>query len=125
MSNGKVYGVIGGVTAFFIVFGAGLFGRFATQTAVDVTTNEIKGLTYSREAYVSSCSYWARQTPGAQDYSQAVIDNYCGCVYDRGVAQYGQEEFVRIDKEITQTNSVTPELNNIINACITQAMEAN
>lgn len=74
------------------------------------------GYTISREATVNSC------VPNAIDenVTEAQATSYCGCVYDEGVALYGDEGFTKILVDLGDTNTITPEMNGVINTCIAQ-----
>lgn len=110
-NNAKIVSVVVGLVLLFVSYGV---TKFVFNNAMGTPD----GLSYTREAYVSGCRYWARQDPSVEDISDAVINSYCGCVYDDGVRLYGKEEFAKMDSSASETNSVTPELNAIINTCI-------
>jgi hypothetical protein len=99
--------------------------KYTANQIIDNEPTDIKGFSYSRSTYIEGCSYSAKSQQGAAVLTDALITSYCGCVYDKGVAQYGAAEFTKKDMEATETNSLTPELNSLVNVCITQAMEAN
>lgn len=117
MKNKSLIGVFVG-----IVLLVGSYG--VTRFVFNNVSGTPDGLSYTRDAYISSCRYWAKQEKGVAELGDAVINQYCGCVYDKGVGQYGKEEFAKMDGESSDTNSVTPEVNALINACLEQVFGA-
>jgi len=80
--------------------------------------SELKGLTISREAYVANCVRGA--TSGTDAVTKEVATPFCGCAYDQGTQKYGVEKYMGMDIELSKTNVVTPEMNEIINNCVVQ-----
>lgn len=118
MKAQKVINVVVAIALFAISYGAVRF------IFMDRTPVELQGLSYTRDTYVSSCAYWAKQEPEAKDLSDAFINTYCGCVYDDGVALYGKEKFTKVDQELTSTGVVSPEVNELINTCVTKTLNS-
>ena len=81
---------------------------------------EIQGLELTREAYVSSCLRYAMQSPNT---TKELGTAYCGCIYDKGVQDYGLKKFQQIDAEASRTNSFSTEANEIINYCLVKLGE--
>ena len=122
MSNGKVYGIIGGVTTLFIGLIMAGAAKYTANQIIDNSPADVKGFSYTRESYLKGCSYSAKQSDGGAELTDALITSYCGCVYDKGVSQFGLAGFTQKDMQATETNSLTPELNELVNVCIQQAL---
>lgn len=120
MSNKKVYGIVGGLIAVMFTFGIGSAIRYAMSTYN--STPEMQGLTYTRDTYVSSCSYWAKLEQTSEPLPEEMINKYCGCVYDEGIKVYGKEGFVKADAELTETGVVTTQMNDLVNVCVQKAV---
>jgi hypothetical protein len=107
-----------GVVVVFILMGISWGAvRFILNNQ---SSPDISGVTFTRDTYISACTYWAKQEPEAAELSDAFIKNYCGCIYDDGVKQYGKERFAEIDQSFSDTKTASPEVNELINACITK-----
>lgn len=78
---------------------------------------KIDGLSYTREAYLSGCTGSALTIEGV---TSEMANSYCGCVYDQGVATYGITTFSNMDHQLNITNTVSPEMNTLINNCVVQ-----
>ena len=85
------------------------------------SSSELKGLTISREAYVANCVREA--TSGTDGVTKEVATPFCGCAYDQGTTKYGVEKYMNMDAELSRTNVVTPEMNEIVNNCLIQVGE--
>jgi hypothetical protein len=74
------------------------------------------GMVYTKEAYMKGCSdgYW--RSAGEAIYSQAEIDKYCACTWDRGVAEYGVEGWST--ELVNMGDNFTPKMTEFINQCI-------
>lgn len=81
-------------------------------------SNQLQGLTISREAYVANCVREA--TSGNDATTKELATPFCGCAYDQGVQKYGIEKYMNMDAELSRTNVVTPEINEIINKCLVE-----
>ena len=110
----RFLGIIGiGIIVFLIGFGV-------VSNVVSNNTEKykpLKGLAYTREAYIPSCTKVAIESSGVDE---ATATAYCGCVYDQGVTTYGVERFSQMDRELSDTQEVTPEVNSLINGCLAQ-----
>lgn len=119
--NNKVRGLVSiilGITVFLVLYyGAQALMREATTPAAQPAS-----FTVDRETYIQSCSYWAKQEPDTEGITDSMVRTYCGCVYDKGIAQYGLQGFIQVDSELTRTGQVTPELNAIVNQCIQEML---
>ena len=113
----RFLGIIG-IGIFFFVVGFGVLSNYIARQ--NPSTEPLKGITYTREAYVGSCKRYALTNEGVTD---AMATSYCGCVYDQGTATYGATKFSEMDNQLTLTNNVTPEMNTLINNCIVQIGE--
>ncbi len=82
---------------------------------------QLTGISYSREAYVTSCTRLA--TSGADALTSEAANALCSCAYDDGTAKYGVAKYSQMDYELAQTSVVTPEMNEIINNCIVKVGE--
>jgi hypothetical protein len=116
----KKKSLIGAVAGIVLLVGS--FG--VTRFVFSNVSSMPEGLSYTRDAYISSCRYWAKQENGVAELGDAIINQYCGCVYDDGVKQYGKEEFAKMDGAASETNSVTPEVNALVNTCLEQVFGA-
>lgn len=85
------------------------------------SSDQLKGLTISREAYVANCVREA--TSGTDGVTKEVATPFCGCAYDQGTAKYGVEKYMGMDAELARTNVVTTEMNEIVNNCLIQIGE--
>lgn len=80
-------------------------------------SDSARGLAYTREAYVASCT---RVATSNDSVDIGTAKAYCGCVYDRGTNQYGLEKFSQMDSEASNTNTISPEANDLINKCLVE-----
>ena len=87
------------------------------STSSDGSGSSISGLTVNRDVYIDACESGAATTASDQISSEQ-ITTYCGCVYDSGVEQYGAEEFTKMNSQIAETNQISPEINELINKCL-------
>lgn len=113
----RFLGIIG-IGLLVLVIGFGMLSNYLARQKL--STEPLKGITYTREAYVSGCKRYALANEGVTD---AMATSYCGCVYDQGTATYGATKFSEMDNQLTLTNNVTPEMNTLINNCIVQIGE--
>lgn len=112
----RFLGIIGIGIIIFVV-GFGMLSNYLARQNPPTSTTSLKGVSYTREAYVSSCKRYALANEGVTD---ADATSYCGCVYDQGTATYGAVRFSEMDNELGSTSNVTPEWNTLINNCIVQ-----
>lgn len=96
----------------FVLGSAGL-----NYISKNMAVEEQKGFVISRTVVIKNCADEALKTEGI---SQAVANQYCGCVYDNGYDQFGGEKLTNELIKIEKTNEYSPEMTNIINQCLEQ-----
>lgn len=101
------------IAAVVAILGAGLLVRGIVRNVSSPTT---KGLIYSKEAFNGPCV--SEATKGG-NVSNAAATEYCGCVYDKGVAEYGAEQW-STELVNASDNGFTPKMNEFINSCLAQ-----
>lgn len=74
------------------------------------------GYVVSRDAFVHNCA----PSAVSEEVTETQANQYCGCVYDEGMTQYGGEKFTSMVLELGNSNTMTPELNTIVNDCSTK-----
>lgn len=106
--------IILGIIVIATIVSAFMRGFIKGVTGHASPSRNVSGFVLSREAYNANCtpSFNKAAGPGYEDKAET----YCGCTYDLGVQKWGGEEFT---KQIVATkDSLTPEMNEIINSCI-------
>ena len=82
-------------------------------------TPTTRGYIMSRDAYVHNCLAGYNGLPGEDTYTQDQVKLYCGCTYDKGVAEYGAEGFtIELTNMTNNGNTFTPEMTDIVNQCV-------
>ena len=101
-------------TLILVVLGVVLYMIVASAFNRSQQPTYTQGYITSRAVVVHNC------TPGAIKsgaVTEAQAEQYCGCVYDEGVAQYGGAEFTSMLEDLQNTNTLTPQMNDIVNSC--------
>jgi len=98
---------------------------FATKATITYGINKItksnnaeipKGLVYERSTMVDICVDGAMSTK-AVNITEAT--KYCNCVINDGMDTMGYDKFIQVMTDLGNDNTITPELNTIINKCLT------
>lgn len=107
--------ISGVILVVLVVVGAGSLSRYLSTNNTESNTD---GLSYTLEAFNAPCV--AEATKGG-NVSKEVATQYCTCVYDKGIAEYGGEgwanELIKADAE-----GFTPKINEFVNQCIVTTM---
>lgn len=91
----------------------GLLSSYAYKTTAD---REINGLVVSREVFIKGCVVGATSDP--EVFTETQKQDYCSCCYDRGTARWGGKEFTDKNLELERTDTLTPEMNELVNECV-------
>jgi hypothetical protein len=100
------------------IFGAVNGAITIANRATTADTVDIKNLVIEKPTYVKSCVHWAKLEESAEKLTDEILNSYCGCVYDKGVAMFGNAKFIELDEQVNKTGNLTPELNTIVNECV-------
>jgi hypothetical protein len=73
------------------------------------------GMVYERSTMVDVCVDGAMSTKTV-NINEA--NEYCGCVIDDGLSTMGYDKFIQVMTELGNNNTITPEVNTIINKCL-------
>jgi hypothetical protein len=113
---GSVFGVwlAMALVAFFL--------NMATQNSSASDDPEFTGITIQRGTYMKSCLQGAAEENTDGTFTQQQMDDYCGCTYDKGIAQYGDEQFYKQLKGMNDSGEFTSEFNTIVNECVQEQL---
>lgn len=76
-----------------------------------------KGMVYERSTMVDICIDGAMSTK-AVNVTEATT--YCQCVINEGMDTMGYDKFIQVMTDLGNDKPMTPELNTIINKCLTE-----
>ena len=96
-----------------ILFAIGWISSAVTSSSTN--SEDVKGFVLTLEAFNAGCKQGAMEEGTVTD-EQATT--YCTCVYNKGVDQYGGEEWTNQLETLDETNTFTADMNVITNSCI-------
>ncbi len=105
-----------------LILGAAFLSHAAAKMifSTSETTPQVNGYTLQRETFNSGCLPEARKSGAGEDAARM----YCTCVYDSGLGQYGLEGWTAELEQLGYTNTLTAEMNDIVNTCAQLALDS-
>lgn len=82
-------------------------------------TTPIKGYVIDKPAFMASCVDGALE---GDVMTSRQANDYCGCAYQRGIDVFGGAGFTRELEALDMTNTLTSDMNGIVNHCVVYAL---
>jgi len=77
------------------------------------------GYEMSLEAFNASC---VKEATTDTTIEKSVATEYCTCVYNKGIDQYGSKEWTNQLMKLSEDSDYTPEMNDFVNQCIVETI---
>jgi len=114
----KAKGWIAGLIVVLAIFGVSKAIGYSLQDRTPMADNSTNRAALMR-IEVESCVREAKKTAG-NIYTDAQIQQYCGCVADDLLGDKTMEEINQFEKDYNDSLTITPEMEASINKCAAQ-----